>query len=137
MSPITTLVAFKVPFRLTSISWLKASGSTSVEGGAPSAIAGTVDQGRRSCRIFCSAPRTARSSAGVVGDVGRGEFRAVGRQPVHRLHMPRDQQQRIALLGEGRRARARPMPELAPVMTTRGPGKESLLLALVGDGRLA
>src|SRR3984893_10977709 len=34
------------------------------------------------------------------------------------------------------RASASPMPELAPVMTTRGPGKGSLLLAVAGDGRL-
>ena len=38
---------------------------------------------------------------GIVGDIGRGIGRAVGRQSVHRLHVSGDQQQGVALLGKG------------------------------------
>ena len=61
MSPITTLVAFKVPLRLTSISWLKASGSTSVKARASAMPALLMRQAV--VPNFCSALRMARSSA--------------------------------------------------------------------------
>jgi hypothetical protein len=37
---------------------------------------------------------------GIVGDVGLGIDRALGRQFVDRLHVAGDQQQRVAFLGE-------------------------------------
>ena len=61
MSPITTLVPFSTPFRLTSISWLNASGSTSVKARASAMPALLIRQAV--LPNFCSASRMARSSA--------------------------------------------------------------------------
>ena len=61
MSPITTLVALSVPFRLTSISWEKAAGSTSVKARASAMPALLIRQAV--LPNLASASRMARSSA--------------------------------------------------------------------------
>jgi hypothetical protein len=62
--------------------------------------AGTVDEARGLAELLFGAADGALQR-GVVGDVGLGVGRAVDWQPVHRFHVARDQQQRIALLGKG------------------------------------
>src|SRR5258708_4769407 len=133
MSPITTLVAFKVPFRLTSISWLKASGSTSVKARASAMPALLMRQAV--LPNFCSAPRMARSRPGeAAASAWAYSVQSAGNPSTG--FMCRAISSSALPSWVKARATARPMPELAPVMTTRGPGKESLLLALVGDGGL-
>ena len=68
--------------------------------GARIGHAGVVDQAGGLAELLLGSADGARQR-GIVGDVGLGVGRAVGRQPVHRLHVACDQQQRIAFLGEG------------------------------------
>jgi len=99
MSPITTPGGVQGTLQV-DIDLVAESLRLDVGEGACIGHAGTVDQaGGLAEFLFGAADGVLQR--GVVGDVGLGVFRAVGRQPVHRLHVPRDQQQCIALLGEG------------------------------------
>ena len=88
-----------VPFRLTSISLAEGLG-LDVGEGARIGHAGVVDQAGGLAEPLLGVADGA-FQRGVVGDVGLGVGRALGRQPVHRLHVAGDQQQRVAFLGEG------------------------------------
>ena len=68
--------------------------------GARVGHAGTVDEAGGLAELLFGAADGALQR-GIVGDVGLGIGRAVGRQAVDRRHVARDQQQRVVFLGKG------------------------------------